>query len=204
MTSPTTVRLLTAEEFFDWVHLPENRGKHFELERGKVVEMPPPGERHGATCFNVARLIGNYAFERRRGYVCSNDTGVIWENDPDTVRGPDVMYYDAVRRFAELNPKYSEEPPALAVEVLSPTDRPAKAIQRAKHFLHGGVKVVWILDPEDRTATVYLPERAPEVLESSHELTGGDVLPGFRCRVADLFYLPGEEQAAPAPIAPPA
>jgi Uma2 family endonuclease len=202
MTSPTAVRLMTAEEFFEWVHRPENRGRHFELERGKVVEMPSPGERHGATCSNVNFELVKYVRERRKGYVCGNDTGVIWEHDPDTVRGPDVIYYDVQRRFDELNPKYSEDPPTLAVEVLSPTDRPTQTTQRVTRFLRGGVKVVWVLDPEDRTVTVYLADRAPEVLESGQELSGGAALPGFRCRVGDLFFLPGEEQGGPQPATP--
>jgi Uma2 family endonuclease len=106
MSSPTTAKLLTAEEFFDWVHQPENQGRHFELERGKVIEMPPPGERHGRACINVGFELETYARRCRRGYVCGNDTGVIWERDPDTVRGPDVLYYDVMRSYEELTPKY--------------------------------------------------------------------------------------------------
>lgn len=64
---PTT--LMTAEEFFDWCHRPENRYRHFELDRGRVVEMSRPGERHGVTCNNVARILGNLTFQRGRGYA---------------------------------------------------------------------------------------------------------------------------------------
>lgn len=46
--------------------------------------------------------------ERKRGHVCTNDTGLIVERDPDTVRGADVTLYDEVRRYDELNVKYSD------------------------------------------------------------------------------------------------
>src|SRR5438874_3942726 len=115
--STATTGQMTAAEFFDWTHRPENRDRHFELERGKVVEMSRPGERHGFICGNVTRILGNFTFQRRKGYVCSNDTGVILERNPDTVRGPDVQLYDDIRRYDELTPRYSERVPKLAVEV---------------------------------------------------------------------------------------
>src|SRR5205809_7533279 len=124
-TSPTPkTELMTADEFFDWCHRPENEARQWELERGKVVEASRPSERHCAACANVTRLLGNYVWQRRKGYVCGNDTGVVWERGPDTVRGADIILYDRSAKFEEMNPKYSEEVPTLAVEVLSPTDRP--------------------------------------------------------------------------------
>jgi Uma2 family endonuclease len=189
----TTTQLLTATEFFDWCHRPENRDQHYELEKGLVVEVSRPGERHGVTCANVTRVMGNFAFERKRGYVVANDTGVIWELDPDTVRGPDVMYYAVSRRFTDMNPKYSEEPPDVAVEVLSPTDRISKVTRRAGEFLRWGTRLVWVLDPEDQTLTIYRPDRSPEVLDAAQELVGEGPLEGFRCRVADFFYSPEDE-----------
>src|SRR3954452_21965797 len=122
----TAQQLMTAEEFFDWVHRPENSGKHFELERGRVVEVSRPGELHGFVAGNFARILGNYAYQQKRGYVCANDTGVIWERAPDVVRGPDVIYYTEKRRRRDLSPRYSDQPPALAIEVLSPNDRLSK------------------------------------------------------------------------------
>ena len=88
MSTVATQPRMTAEQFFDWCNRPENRDRHFELVRGEVVEVSRPGERHGFVCLNVGRILGNYTFQRRKGYACSNDTGLILERDPDTVRGP--------------------------------------------------------------------------------------------------------------------
>lgn len=190
-------RLMTAEEFYDFCHLPKNRDRHFELDEGEVVEMAQPGERHGFVCGNVARHLGNYVYQRRRGYVCSNDTGVVWKRDPDTVRGPDVLLYDKLMRYDDLNPRYAEHVPTLVVEVFSPSDRYTKALRRINLFLKRGVKMAWILDPEERTLTVLVPNQLPQPLDETEELTGGTVLPGFRCTVAELFQLPGGSGPTP-------
>ncbi len=172
--NPTAVKQrMNAEEFFAWCNRPENRDRHFELERGEVVEVSRPGERHGFVCLNVGGILRNYTFQRRKGYACSNDTGVILERDPDTVRGPDVVLYDQIRRYGELNPGYSDQPPTLAVEVLSPNDKWGKVTRRITQFLG---------------------HQLPQVFEGEDELTGGSELVEFRCRVSDLFYLPGEEE----------
>ena len=83
-------KLMTADEFFDWSNLPENDNKSLELVRGEVIELPAPTKPHGVVCVNVAFVLSTYARQRRKGYVTSNDAGVILERDPYTVRGPDV------------------------------------------------------------------------------------------------------------------
>jgi Uma2 family endonuclease len=201
MTPLTTQTRMTADEFFDWANRPENRDRHFELERGEVVERSRPGELHGYVCLNIGRILGNYVFQRRKGYACSNDTGLILERDPDTVRGPDIVLYEESRRHGQLNPRYSEQPPTLAVEVLSPNDKWPKVTRRVTNFLNHGVKLIWVVDPETCSVTVHQAGRLAQVFEGTDELTGGDVLPDLRLRVADLFLMPGEE-GPPPPVAP--
>jgi Uma2 family endonuclease len=183
----------TAEEFYEWTHRPENANRWFELVRGEVIEMPPPTKIHGAIVFNLGRLLGNYIFERGRGYATSNDAGVVLERDPDTVRGPDLAFYEDAATFAELHPKYGEEPPRLAVEVLSPNDRAGRILRKIADYLRSGVALVWVIDPEARTVGVHRPDKTPVTLDVNQELSGEDVLPDFRCPVADLFRLPGDK-----------
>jgi Uma2 family endonuclease len=192
MTGSTATRPITAEEFFDWVQLPENGNRWFELVRGEVIELPPPMKPHGYVCANVARILGNYTFQRRKGYVTCNDSGVILERGPDTVRGPDVALYEDARRYADLHPKYGEVPPRLAVEVLSPSDKAKQVNRKITDYLKSGVDLVWLIDPEDRTVTVYRRDRGPERVEENGELTGAEILPEFRCAVAVFFFLPEE------------
>lgn len=196
MSSATTAKpkLMTAEEFYDWANRPENENRWFELVRGEVIELPPPRVRHGAVTGNAVRILGNYTFKRRKGYVVSNDSGIILERDPDTVRGPDVALYEGARSFDELPPKYGEIPPRLAVEVLSPGDQADQIMHKITDYLRNGVELVWLIDPKARTVTVYRPDKGPRVYTENEELSGEDVLPDFRCRVADFFYLPEQEQ----------
>jgi Uma2 family endonuclease len=182
---------MTAEEFGEWVHRPENSNKWFELVRGEVIELPPPNKPHDVVSANVTRVLGNYTYQRRKGYVASNDSGVILERDPDTVRGPDVALYEDAEKFEELHPKYGEVPPRLAVEILSPNDRANRVLRKITDYLTNGVELVWLLDPEDRTVTVYRPDKRPYLVKAGEELTGDEVFPDLRCAVADLFLIPG-------------
>src|SRR5262245_22628192 len=125
-------KLLTAEEFYEWANRPENRGKVCELERGEIVEMSRPGKRHGMICGNVTRILGNYVAARKKGYVCGNDTGVVVERNPDTVRGPDVLLFEDAESADQVEEKYGETPPVLAVEVLSPNDTHGKVVPRVQ------------------------------------------------------------------------
>ncbi len=185
-----TATLMTAEEFFAWSHRPENRDKHFELERGKVIEVSRPGKLHGLVCANVTRVLGNFTFQRRKGYVCCNDIDIIWEENPDTVRGPDVVMYEKGLPYEHVSRKYDKEIPQLAVEVLSPNDKWGKVMRRVSEFLRRGVPVVWLVDPEDRTVTVHRPDQIPQVLDENDELTGAPAFPDLSCRVADFFFVP--------------
>lgn len=190
-TAPT--RLLTAEEFFDWANRPENRDRHFELEGGEFVEVSRPEERHGVVCGNVAYLLGAYVRQLGKGYVCPNDTGLILKRDPDTVRGPDVLLYLQPKRFDDLQIKYTERMPELVVEVLSPNDKSNRIPRRITTFLNRGVKLVWIIDPDDRSIALHRANRPPLVLEETDVLENIDELPAFRCAVAELFRVVGEE-----------
>jgi Uma2 family endonuclease len=191
-TPPPTTRRMSADEFGDWVQRPENINRWFELVRGEVIELPPPLKIHSRVCMNVGFALETHVRKRRRGYITSNDSGVILERDPATVRGPDVALYEDASKFADLHPKYGEDPPRLAVEVLSPDDKAKHVTRKITDYLTNGVEIVWLIDPEARTVTVYLRDRAPFLVGEKDELTGENVLPDFRCKVADFFYLPEE------------
>ncbi|HZV06961.1 MAG TPA: Uma2 family endonuclease [Gemmataceae bacterium] len=192
MATVTTKKLMTAEEFYKWANHPDNRHKYCELERGEIVEMSRPGRRHGLVCANVVGILRNFVIQRKKGYICSNDTGVVVERDPDTVRGPDVMLFEDATRLEEVDEKYGEKPPLLAVEVLSPNDTSGNVTQRVKEQKRFGTLLIWVIDPDARNVTVYQPGKEEKAVAESEELTGEDVLPDLRVRVAEFFMLPGQ------------
>jgi Uma2 family endonuclease len=135
------------------------------------------------------------------GYVCSNDMGIVFERDPDTVRGPDVALYLDLRRYDELTAKFTDRLPALIVEVLSPHDQIGRMMRRINQFLSKGVAMVWLVDPAARNVTVCVANQLPVILEEGDTLADFPLLPDFRCPVSELFAMAGDETAVPPPQA---
>ncbi len=176
---------LTAEEFAQRPKPPD--GSKEELVRGVVITMPPPGFDHGACQMRVGGLLDQHARPRRLGRV-TMESGLITEQGPDTVRGPDVAYWSAERLPFDQRPRgYPAVAADLCVEILSPSDRAVDIAEKVREYLERGVRLVWVIDPEDRTVTIHAPNQEPRVLADTATLTGGDVLPEFQVLVADLF-----------------
>lgn len=182
-----TTSQVSAEAFADFVARPENADRWFELQRGEIVELPPPKKRHGIVCGNIARILGNYAVGVGSGYVTTNDAGYITERNPDSVRGPDVAYWSDTESVTANDPQYTESPPVVAVEILSPDDRINRVNQKINEYLNSGVQEVWIIDPASRDVAIHRSGVAPQFLLEQDELDGGTTLPGFRCAVAGFF-----------------
>lgn len=179
----TATTPLTAEEFFD---LPDD-GRKLELVRGEIVATPSPGMEHGEVQVNIASLLKTFLRGTKFGRVVV-ESGLVTERTLDTVRGPDVSYYSKERLPLDLRVvKYHDRPADLCVEVKSPSNTMRELRDKAKEYLFAGVRMVWIIDPEDRTATVITDPLESRTLEANATLDGGDVLPGFSCKVSALF-----------------
>jgi Uma2 family endonuclease len=176
--------LLTADEFGKR----PDPGYPEELVRGRIVGMPQPGRRHGQVCGQSYYLIRQYVQEHDAGHVLSNDSGVITERDPDTVRGADVAFYRYARLpRGPLSDGYGPEVPDLIIEVKLPSDRWREILANVVEYLNAGVVVVIVLDPEPQTATIYAADAPTRVLEADAELTIPEILPEFRILVGRFF-----------------
>ena len=159
-----------------------------ELVKGELRRMAPSGFEHGVIIVRLTRLLGNFVDQHKLGYVAGAETGYTVERNPDTVRGADVSFVAAARvPPGALTKKFWEGAPDLAVEVVSPDDRVRDVEQKVHEYLHAGARLLWVVSPTLRTVTVYRPGANPIVLRESDELSGEDVVPGFRCGVAQLF-----------------
>lgn len=199
--APPSKTLMTADEFWEFSHRPENIRRNLELIRGVVVEMPSPTKRHGRVCLRIGYFLERYAEEKQFGYAVTNDSGVILEEVPATVVGPDVAYFRDAKRFDDMEEKWSEEIPLLVVEVMSPSDRMKDALDKVGGYLTAGVAMVWLVNFEERFVTVFRPAGVHVSLGESDTLACDDLLPGFTCRVGEFFRLPGEPLPQP-PAAP--
>lgn len=179
----TQSKLLTAEDLWN---LPEDGFRH-ELVRGKLTSMTPPGGAQGAVVSLIAMRLSQLVWAQRLGAVVAGDAGFILRRAPDTVRGPDVAFV-AFDRLAggRLPDGYFEGAPAIAVEVVSPNDRPAEVQAKVGEWLAAGARQVWVAYPATRTLVVHGTGFTAQLTEND-TLTGGDVLPGFCCPVRDLF-----------------
>ena len=183
---PAPDRLLTAEEY---AQLPEVDGYRDELVRGRVVREPSPGWPHGRVQSLLSARLVMFVEEHDLGYA-GVETGFIIERGPDTVRGPDVWYVSRERLGDEQGELYAELGPDLAVEVLSPSNRPRELAEELAQYFGAGTRLAWVIDPKQRRAQVYRPGREVRALHEQDELEGEDVVPGFRCRLADVLGPP--------------
>jgi Uma2 family endonuclease len=177
-------KLLTAEEFF-LLPAPSD-GSQQELVRGEIITMPPPGGLHGATCSRTDRKLGAFIDGGPGGVLVCNDTGFITERAPDSVRGPDLSYWTK-ERLQEIPVGYIEIAPDMLVEVLSPSNTSKQIRAKLQEYFARGVRLAWVIAPEDRTLTIYRTLDEGRVLHENATVTGEDVLPGFTCRVSDLL-----------------
>jgi Uma2 family endonuclease len=184
MATAEKLKLMTAEEFGNR----PNPGYPEELVRGRIVALPVPGRRHGFVCSKADRIFGNFVDEHDLGRVMSNDSGVITERGPDTVRGADLCYYSYERLpKGPLEQGYGPEVPELVVEVRSASDRWREIHVKITEYLHAGVLVVVVLDPGQRTAHVFGADDPPRTLGAEEELVLPGILEGFRVRVERFF-----------------
>lgn len=172
--------ITTAEELLK----AQNIGR-CELVRGELRMMVPPGFEHGGIALRIGRRLDEYAEPRGLGVVVV-ETGFLLSTKPDTVRAPDAAFVRAERVKGTIR-GYFPGAPDLAVEVLSPGDRPGEVSEKVSEWLQAGAQAVWVLDPADRTVTIHAAGQWPRRLGPEDVLCGGNALPGFEIVVGEIF-----------------
>lgn len=179
-----TTKLMTADEL---EQMPDD-GYRYDLVRGELIRMAPAARRSGRVELTFGRHLGNFASPRGLGEVYGAETGFILARDPDIVRAPDVAFVRADRLTPDMDEdKFVPVPPDIAVEVISPSDRARDVLTKVRDYLDAGVPLVLVINPRRLTVAVHTPGATVRVLREGDELDGGDVLPGFRLAVADIF-----------------
>lgn len=178
----TTTRAAATEE--DLLRTPRD-GQKYELVDGQI-RVSPAGSRHGQTCVRLAVRLGGFVEQRQLGYVFDSSTG--FRLPGGNVRVPDCSFVARGRFAGEQVPEgFPDVAPHLAIEVLSPGDRPRDVLDKVGEYLQAGVQLVWVIDWERRKALVYRSLTEVRTLGPDDFLEGDDVVPGFRCRLADVI-----------------
>lgn len=176
----------TADEFWELAsRLPE--GRRFELVRGEIVEMAPTGGEHGTVAVNLIIPLGGYVRMHDLGRLVGTETGFVLFSDPDIVRAPDVAFIAKDRGVDPATPKFIRGAPDLAVELISPSETARDILIKVLEHFRAGTRLVWTVYPDPRTVNVHLPDGTTRTLGPDDVIDGGDVVPGFRLPVRELF-----------------
>jgi len=182
--SSTITKLVTADEL---IAMPDD-GFRYELVKGELIRMSPTGHEHGIVAMNVAGPLHQHVKSNKLGAVYAAETGFIIEQNPDTVRAPDVAFV-AKERIAQAGKvkSYWIGAPDLGVEVISPGDTVGEVESKVTEWLEAGTRLVWLVSPKLRTVTIYRSLTDITTLTEKDTLDGSHVVPGFRIAVGEIF-----------------
>lgn len=159
-----------------------------ELDAGRWVPVTRNSWRHGKIVSKANFLLFVYTQSHPGWSLSVGDPGTKLARDPDLLRGPDIglarVEREPIGRGAE---GWLEGAPDLAIEVIGDSQSHADLAKKALEYLAAGARLVWVLDPDAAKVIVYSPPDRIRVVSSDGVLDGGDTLPGFQCRVAELF-----------------
>ncbi len=198
-TSVATKARITPE---DLLAMPDE--KSYELVGGQLVERKMGLESSWVGGRLLARL-DRFCEEHGLGWVFNADNGYeCFAHDPGRVRRPDVSFIRFGRLPGEVLPKgWAKIPPDLAVEAISPNDTAYELDENLEDYRKAGVALVWVINPNSRTVRIHRGDGSVRYLYEDDELSGEDVVPGFRCAVREL--LPPRKppkEVPPSPTSP--
>ena len=182
--SKTSPGWLTAEEFRV---LPASE-RPTELVRGRMIEVNRPGPRHGWICGRIIYLLSRYLEEQPRGRVFCNDSAVVTQRNPDSVRGADVAYYSLDRLLhGPLPDAYLTVTPEIVFEVRSTSDRWMDVLAKVAEYLRADILHVCVVDPATERIIAYTPDQPGVSFGEGEALAFPELLPGFSLPVSSVF-----------------
>jgi Uma2 family endonuclease len=167
----------------DLLRMPDD-GWKYELVDGEIRRLSPAGGPHGRVGVELSSRLHAHVKGAKLGHVFDSSTG--FRLTGGNVRAPDVSFV-SFERMAEIPEGYVPVVPDLAVEILSPDDRPRYVLEKVGEYLQAGVRLVWVVDPKGRKAAVHRSLTAVRELDIEDALDGEDVVPGFRCVLRELL-----------------
>jgi len=167
-------------------HFPKD-GRKYELLDGDFL-VSPVAITHGAVCVRILTLLDGYVRPRKLGLILDSSIGC--RLTPKCCLSPDVCFVSKAR-LPELTEfgKFFQGAPDLVVEVISPSDRRKTIDRKMDLYFEHGARIGWIVNTKKQVVTVRTAE-AERVLSGPRDvLDSGDVLPGFKCKGAEIFAL---------------
>lgn len=178
--SPT--RVITDEEL---LQLPKD-GNKYEVVNGELVVSPGAGVPHEKLVIKLAVRLGAFVEAQGLGHVLGSSA--LYVLPSGNKRSPDLSFVAAGRLDAPgISQVFPQLAPDLAVEVVSPSDSPQRVLEKVGEYLEAGVRLVWVIDPENRRAVIHRALSNAEPISQDGVLVGEDVVPGFSCRLSEIL-----------------
>jgi Uma2 family endonuclease len=182
MTTP--VKAYTVDEFDAFIELPENLDRNFEYIGGEIVEVPS-----NPFASKISGIVFGEIYIFNKSHKLGHMTGEAGGYQVSGERyAPDVGFLSKARQDELSKKGYNSIPPDLAIEVDFPSTTESRDILRIKlaNYLAAGT-TVWIADPLNKKVQVYEPGKPVMILGMDDTLDGGNILPGFKLAVKDVF-----------------
>ena len=174
-------------------------GKSYELVHGQLVERKM-GIESSWVAGRLHSRLDRFCEDHGIGWALVPDSGYqCFPDDPGMVRKPDVSFVLFGRFPGGALPKgWAKIPPDLVVEVVSPNETAYELEDKLADYQHVGVPLIWVINPNARTVRVHRGDGTVSYLHENDELSGEDVIPGFRCMVREILPLrePSQEVSA--------
>jgi len=176
----------TVEDLWEISH--REPDKRFELVYGELREMSPTSGIHSDIAAELIMRVRIFAKQNKLGHVTSSEGGYRLkknEDRKDLVRAPDLGFV-SIDHLEKLPDTYIPLAPDFAVEVVSANDYASEIQEKVDDFLNFGTQIVWVVYPRTKTVMVHTHDGTYRFTEND-TLDGGNVLPGFSLKVADIF-----------------
>jgi len=170
----------------DVIDIEQRENRLFELVDGVLVEKGM-GYRESLLACAIIEALRAFVRPRNLGIV-TGEAGMM-RLFPGLVRIPDVAFA-SWQRLPDGRVPVEPIPsvvPDIAVEVLSQSNTPAEMARKRREYFQAGVRLVWLVDLDARTVTVFTGLDTSSVLHENHILNADPVLPGFSLSLTDLF-----------------
>ncbi|MGB5634097.1 MAG: Uma2 family endonuclease [Waterburya sp.] len=167
----------------------QNRDTKFEMtSQGELIIMSPTGSESGRQNADLLIQIGTWNRQQKLGVVFDSSTGFTLPNGAK--RSPDVSWIEN-SRWNSLTQKQKREfapiAPDFVLELLSPNDRLQDVQKKMEEYLASGIKLGWLIYPDEARVEIYRLDRDKEVLDSPQSLSGGDLMPGLIVELDEIL-----------------
>ncbi|MGI9108106.1 MAG: Uma2 family endonuclease [Pyrinomonadaceae bacterium] len=178
---------LTDEQFYQLCRA--NHELRFErTAEGEILIMPPTGSRTGQRNFKLTVLFGIWVQQDGTGVGFDSSTAFKFPNG--ATRSPDASWIKRERweaLTAQEQEKFSPICPDFVIELRSSTDNLTELQAKMHEYIANGVRLGWLLDPQEQTAYIYRPGAEVEMIAEARAISGAPELPGFTLNLQEIW-----------------